>query len=166
MVKYLCALDIECCIYFWAIIHQLFIVSFNMALGKDIWIAVICAWIGTHGIFNLYTLFLLFYVIKYTHFHIYVSCIYLNCFLCLLPRNSLLPVGNWGKHGKFDAGPPWRAVWSCQMSGTGWHRRFFMNSSAIVLTQVSSSFSGVADVQRVLKTAKWSIKGLQCWLSP
>lgn len=160
-------MDIQCCIYLWAIIHKLFIVSFNMALEKGIWIAVICAWIRTHAIFNLYNLFFtLFNVMKYTHFHVYVSCISLTWFICLLPRNSLLPVGNWGKHGKFDDGPPWRAVWSCQMSGTGWHRRFFRSSSAIVLTQVSSSFSGVADVQRVLKTAKWSMKGLQCWLSP
>lgn len=80
------------------------------------------------------------------------------------PKEFSPPVGNWGKHSTFGDGPPWRAVWSCQMSGTGWHRRFFMNSSAIVFTQVSSSFSGVADVQRVLKTAKWSRKGLQFWL--
>lgn len=131
-----------------------------MVLEKGIRIAVICAWIRTHGIFNLCHLFCtLFYVMKYTHFHVYVSYISLTHFMCLLPRNFLLPVGNWGKHVNFHDGPPWRAVWSCQMSGTGWHRRFFTNSSAIVLTQVSSSFSGVADVQRVLKTTKWSIKG-------
>lgn len=63
-----------------------------MALGKGIWIAEICAWIRTHGIFNLYNLlFTHFYVMKYTHFHVYVSYISLTHFMCLLPRNSLSP---------------------------------------------------------------------------